>query len=87
MKVNLRGQHMCQFLDRLVNIALPRIREFRGLKLNSFDNYNNLSFGIVDYSVFPEVAYSSLNKALGLNITICMKACHRLQEVAGFPFC
>ncbi|MFP3039248.1 MAG: 50S ribosomal protein L5 [Candidatus Hodgkinia cicadicola] len=92
LKVNLRGQHMYQFLDRLVNVALPRIREFKGLKLSSFDDHNNLSFGIMDYSVFPEIAYSSLNKTLGLNITICIKACHRLHaimmlEVAGFPLC
>ncbi len=92
LKVTLRSQHMYEFLDRLINIALPRIREFRGLKLCSFDNHNNVSFGIADYSVFPEASYSLSDKTLGMNITICTKACQRFHAVtllkaAGFPFC
>tara|TARA_B100001057_G_C22752830_1_gene912485 strand:+ start:113 stop:664 length:552 start_codon:yes stop_codon:yes gene_type:complete len=73
-KVTLRNKIMYEFLDRLVNIAIPRIRDFRGLKPNSFDGNGNYSFGIKEHIIFPEINYDKIDKVRGLDITICTTA-------------
>ena len=73
-KVTLRNKIMYEFLDRLINIAIPRIRDFRGLEPNSFDGKGNYSFGIKEQIIFPEINYDNIDKVRGLNITICTTA-------------
>ncbi len=73
-KVTLRNKIMYEFLDRLVNIAIPRIRDFRGLKSTSFDGKGNYSFGIKEHIIFPEINYDKIDKVRGLDITICTTA-------------
>ena len=73
-KVTLRNKKMYEFLDRLVNIAIPRIRDFRGLNPNSFDGSGNYSMGIKEQIIFPEINYDKIDKVRGLNITICTTA-------------
>ena len=70
VKVTLRSQKMYEFIDRLVNIALPRIKDFRGLSAKGIDNSFNYSFGIKEHIVFPEVNFDKVDKIRGLNITI-----------------
>ena len=70
VKVTLRSQKMYEFIDRLVNIALPRIKDFRGLSAKGIDNSNNYSFGIKEHIVFPEVNFDKVDKIRGLDITI-----------------
>ena len=70
VKVTLRSQKMYEFVDRLVNIALPRIKDFRGLSSKGIDNSNNYSFGIKEHIVFPEVNFDKVDKIRGLDITI-----------------
>tara|TARA_Y100000768_G_C23819186_1_gene605671 strand:+ start:155 stop:703 length:549 start_codon:yes stop_codon:yes gene_type:complete len=70
VKVTLRSQKMYEFVDRLVNIALPRIKDFRGLSSNGIDNSNNYSFGIKEHIIFPEVNFDKVDKIRGLDITI-----------------
>ena len=70
VKVTLRSQKMYEFIDRLVNIALPRIKDFRGLSVKSVDSSNNYSFGIKEHIVFPEVNFDKVDKIRGLDITI-----------------
>ena len=70
VKVTLRAQKMYEFIDRLVNIALPRIKDFRGLSSKGVDNSNNYSFGIKEHIVFPEVNFDKVDKIRGLDITI-----------------
>ncbi len=65
---------MYEFLDRLVNISIPRIRDFRGLESNSFDGNGNYSFGVKEQIIFPEINYDKIDKVRGLNITICTTA-------------
>ena len=72
--VTLRNKKMYEFLDRLVNIAIPRIRDFRGLSPNSFDGNGNYSMGIKEQIIFPEINYDKIEKVRGLNITICTTA-------------
>tara|TARA_Y100001970_G_scaffold293067_1_gene437525 strand:- start:4981 stop:5532 length:552 start_codon:yes stop_codon:yes gene_type:complete len=72
--VTLRNKKMYEFLDRLVNIAIPRIRDFRGLNPNSFDGNGNYSMGIKEQIIFPEINYDKIDKVRGLNITICTNA-------------
>ena len=74
VKVTLRNKIMYEFLDRLINIAIPRIRDFRGLQPNSFDGNGNYSFGIKEQIIFPEINYDNIDKVRGLNITICTTA-------------
>ena len=74
VSVTLRNKIMFEFLDRLINIAIPRIRDFRGLETNSFDGNGNYSFGIKEQIVFPEINYDKIDKVRGLNITICTTA-------------
>ena len=70
IKVTLRAQKMYEFIDRLVNIALPRIKDFRGLSSKGIDNSNNYSFGIKEHIVFPEVNFDKVDKIRGLDVTI-----------------
>ena len=70
VKVTLRSQKMYEFIDRLVNIALPRIKDFRGLSSEGIDNSNNYSFGIKEHIIFPEVNFDKVDKIRGLDITI-----------------
>ena len=74
VSVTLRNKIMYEFLDRLINIAIPRIRDFRGLDPNSFDGSGNYSFGIKEQIIFPEINYDNIDKVRGLNITICTTA-------------
>jgi large subunit ribosomal protein L5 len=74
VSVTLRNKIMYEFLDRLINIAIPRIRDFRGLESNSFDGNGNYSFGIKEQIIFPEINYDKIDKVRGLNITICTTA-------------
>jgi large subunit ribosomal protein L5 len=73
-KVTLRGDRMWEFLDRLVSIALPRIRDFRGLNPNSFDGRGNYSLGIREQIIFPEIDYDSINQIRGLDVAITTTA-------------
>jgi large subunit ribosomal protein L5 len=82
---------MYEFLDRLVNIALPRIKDFRGLNPNSFDNFGNYTFGIKEHIVFPEVNFDKVDKIRGLDITISIKSknkenSYELLKQINFPF-
>jgi len=74
VKVTLRGDRMYEFLDRLVSIALPRIRDFRGLSIDSFDGRGNYSLGIREQIIFPEIDYDSIDQIRGLDVTITTTA-------------
>ena len=74
LKVTLRRNKMYEFIDRLVNIALPRIRDFRGLSPNGFDQFGNYSFGIKEHIIFPEVNFDKVEKIRGLDISIIIKS-------------
>ena len=91
IKVTLRKNKMYEFLDRLINIALPRIKDFRGLNPNSFDKFGNYTFGIKEHIVFPEVNFDKVDKIRGLDITISIKTLNRehsfeLLKKMNFPF-
>ena len=73
-KVTLRNKIMYEFLDRLVNIAIPRIRDFRGLNAKSFDGKGNFSMGIKEHVIFPEINFDKVEKIRGMDITICTSA-------------
>jgi large subunit ribosomal protein L5 len=90
-KVTLRGARMYEFLDRLVSIALPRIRDFRGLNPRSFDGRGNYSIGIREQIIFPEIDYDSVDRVRGLDVTITTTAQTDDQALAllrglGLPF-
>lgn len=90
-KVTLRGDRMYEFMDRLVNIAMPRIRDFRGVSAKSFDGTGNYTLGIREQIVFPEIEYDKVDKLRGLNITITMSSktdaeARELLAAFGFPF-
>jgi len=74
LKVTLRRNKMYEFIDRLVNIALPRIKDFRGLSPNGFDQFGNYSFGIKEHIIFPEVNFDKVEKIRGLDISIVIKS-------------
>ncbi len=74
VSVTLRNKIMYEFLDRLINIAIPRIRDFRGLNPKSFDGNGNYSMGIKEQIIFPEINYDKIDKVRGLNVTICTNA-------------
>ena len=74
LKVTLRRNKMYEFIDRLINIALPRIRDFRGLSPNGFDQFGNYTFGIKEHIVFPEVNFDKVEKIRGLDISIVIKS-------------
>jgi len=89
--VTLRGDHMWEFLDRTLNAALPRIRDFQGVSPNSFDGRGNYSLGIREQVIFPEIEYDKIAKIRGMQITICTTARsdeegQRLLELLGMPF-
>ena len=73
-KVTLRGDRMYEFLDRLITVALPRVRDFRGLSANSFDGRGNFALGLREQIVFPEINYDEIDEIRGLNIVICTSA-------------
>ena len=74
VKVTLRNKIMYEFLDRLVNIAIPRIRDFRGLNTKSFDGNGNFSMGVKEHVIFPEINFDKVDKIRGMDITICTSA-------------
>jgi len=74
VKVTLRNKIMYEFLDRLVNIAIPRIRDFRGLNMKSFDGNGNFSMGIKEHVIFPEINFDKVEKIRGMDVTICTSA-------------
>ena len=91
LKVTLRKNKMYEFLDRLINIALPRIKDFRGLSPKSFDKFGNYTFGIKEHIVFPEVNFDKVEKIRGLDITISIKTqnkehSYELLKQMNFPF-
>ena len=91
LKVTLRKNKMYEFIDRLVNIALPRIKDFRGLSSNGFDKFGNYTFGIKEQIIFPEVNFDKIDKVRGLDITIVIKSINRkhsyeLLKKLNFPF-
>jgi large subunit ribosomal protein L5 len=91
LKVTLRKNKMYEFIDRLVNIALPRIKDFRGLSANGFDKFGNYTFGIKEQIIFPEVNFDKVDKIRGLDITIVIKAMKKehsfeLLKKLNFPF-
>ncbi len=73
-KVTLRGNRMYEFLDRLITIALPRVRDFRGVKGSSFDGHGNFAMGLKEQLVFPEIDFDKLDEVLGMDIIICTTA-------------
>ena len=89
LKVTLRKNKMYEFIDRLVNIALPRIKDFRGLNSSGFDKFGNFTFGIKEQIVFPEVNFDKVDKIRGLDITIVIKSIskeHSLELLKKFNF-
>jgi large subunit ribosomal protein L5 len=89
--VTLRGSRMWEFLDRLLNATLPRIRDFQGVSPNSFDGRGNYSLGIREQVIFPEIEYDKIDKIRGMQITVCTSARtdeegQRLLELLGMPF-
>lgn len=82
VKVTLRKRRMYEFLERLVNIALPRVRDFRGLSPRSFDPQGNYSFGIKEHIVFPEINYDAISKIRGLDVTICIESGSKEHSLA-----
>jgi large subunit ribosomal protein L5 len=90
-KVTLRGDRMWEFLDRLISVAIPRIRDFRGLPAHSWDGRGNYTFGLADQTVFPEIDYDKIDAPHGMDITIVTTAATNEQGKAlldafGFPF-
>jgi large subunit ribosomal protein L5 len=90
-KVTLRGERMYEFLDRLISLALPRIRDFKGLSGKSFDGKGNYTFGLKEQYILPEIDYDKVEMVHGLDITICTTAktdeeCKALLRQFGMPF-
>ena len=91
VKVTLRSNKMYEFIDRLVNIALPRIKDFQGLSVSGFDNFGNYSFGIKEHIIFPEINFDKVDRIRGMDITIVtsgenIKSTHALLQAMNFPF-
>jgi large subunit ribosomal protein L5 len=91
VKVTLRGERMWSFLDRLINIALPRVRDFRGISPDAFDGRGNYTLGLREQLVFPEIEYDKIDKLRGLEITIVTSARsdeegRQLLQMLGMPF-
>ena len=89
--VTLRGERMYEFFDRLVNVALPRVRDFRGLSAKSFDGRGNYTLGLRDQLIFPEIDYAKVDKTKGMNVTISTTARNdeeglALLKAMGMPF-
>ena len=90
-KVTLRGQYMWEFLDRLLNVALPRVKDFRGVNPNSFDGHGNYSLGIIEQIIFPEIDYDKIERVSGMNIAFVTTArtdqeARSLLSKLGMPF-
>ncbi len=91
LTVTLRGEKMYDFLDRLVNVSFPRVRDFRGLPMKAFDGQGNYSIGIKDYSIFPEIKYEDITNAFGIQINVRTN-CKNTEDAKallvklGFPF-
>ncbi len=90
-RVTLRGERMYEFLDRLINIALPRVRDFRGVSTKAFDGRGNYTLGVRDHFIFPEIDYAKTDKSKGLNVTIVTTAgqddrARALLRGFGMPF-
>jgi large subunit ribosomal protein L5 len=91
VKVTLRRQRMYEFLDRLVNIALPRVRDFRGLNPKAFDGRGNYAMGIKEHLIFPEINYDQIDQVWGMDIVVCTTArtddeARALLKAFNFPF-
>ena len=91
VKVTLRKARMYEFLDRLVNVALPRVRDFRGLNPNSFDGRGNYAMGIKEHIIFPEIQYDQIEQVWGMDIVVCTTAknddeARALLKAFNFPF-
>ena len=87
----LRGAHMWNFLDRLISVALPRVRDFRGLPRRGFDGHGNYSLGVREQIIFPEISFDDIDKIRGMNITMTTSAksdeeALRMLELLGVPF-
>ena len=90
-KVTLRGDRMYEFLDRFINIALPRVRDFRGVSKDSFDGRGNFAVGIKEQIIFPEIDYDKVEKIHGMDIVVCTSAkkdeeARTLLEAFGMPY-
>ena len=90
-KVTLRGEHMYEFLDKLVNVALPRVRDFRGVSKTAFDGRGNYALGIKEQLIFPEINYDKIDKIRGMDIIITTTAntdeeARELLKLMGMPF-
>jgi large subunit ribosomal protein L5 len=90
-KVTLRKQRMYEFVDRLVTIALPRVRDFRGLNPKSFDGAGNFALGIKEHIIFPEIAYDKVDQVWGMDVIVCTTAktddeARALLKLFNFPF-
>ncbi|GJL95237.1 MAG: 50S ribosomal protein L5 [Hyphococcus sp.] len=91
VKVTLRKDRMYEFLDRLITVALPRVRDFRGLNKKSFDGYGNFAMGLKEHIVFPEIEYDKVDKIRGMDIIVCTNAktddeARALLKEFNFPF-
>ena len=91
VSVTLRKEKMWSFFDRLISVALPRVRDFRGVNARGFDGRGNYNMGLKEQTVFPEIVYDKVDKTLGMNITICTSAKNdaegkALLDAFGFPF-
>jgi large subunit ribosomal protein L5 len=89
--VTLRGARMYEFLDRLINVALPRVKDFRGIKASGFDGHGNYSLGITEQIIFPEIDFDKIEKIAGMNINIVTSAitdsdARKLLDKFGMPF-
>ena len=90
-KVTLRGNKMWEFLDRLFNVALPRVRDFRGISADSFDGRGNYALGVKEQLIFPEIEYDKIDKIRGMDVVICTTAqtdeeARELLKLVGAPF-
>ena len=90
-KVTLRGDRMWEFVDRLFNVALPRVRDFRGINGNAFDGRGNFALGIKEQLIFPEIEYDKIDKIRGMDIVFCTTAqtdeeAKELLTLIGAPF-
>jgi len=91
VRVTLRGNNMYEFLDRLISVSIPRIRDFRGINDKGFDGKGNFTFGVTEQIIFPEINIDKINKITGMDITFVTSACndkeaHALLKSFGIPF-
>ena len=91
VKVTLRGDRMWEFLDRLFNVALPRVRDFRGISADAFDGRGNYALGLKEQLIFPEISYGQIDKVRGMDVVICTTAkadeeARELLSLLGAPF-